>query len=156
MNFYMLIGVPGSGKTSHIANMGNCYSNFHILSSDAYIDIYAKSQNKTYSEVFKEYIHIASNLMYKDLELAIAYRAPIIWDQTNLTIKSRKAKLAKIPEFYTNRVAIVFPTPDRIELQKRLDSRPGKMIEYKIIENMVNSYEPPSFKEGFTEITHLQ
>jgi predicted kinase len=154
MFFYMLIGVPGSGKSAHISDMGACYSGYHILSSDAYIDMYAKSQNKTYSDVFKEYINTAPQLMNNDLDLALRYDVPIIWDQPNLTVKSRKDKLAKIPSHYT-KVAIVFPTPEKEELQKRLDNRPGKVIEYNIIEKMINSYQPPSLKEGFDDILHL-
>jgi gluconate kinase len=48
--------------------------------------------------------------------------------------------------------AVVFETPDRIELKRRLANRPGKVIPEVVIEGMLASFEMPTKEEGFKEI----
>jgi predicted kinase len=49
-------------------------------------------------------------------------------------------------------IAVVFETPSRLELKRRLASRPGKEIPDAVIEGMLASFEMPSEEEGFKEI----
>jgi predicted kinase len=74
----------------------------------------------------------------------------IIWDQTSTTIASRTRKFNMLPNYY--HIAVVFKTPSRLELTKRLASRPGKEIPDVVIEGMRASFEMPSEEEGFKEI----
>lgn len=143
---YMLVGVPGSGKTTWIKN------NKHdavVLSTDDYIERSAEKQGKTYSEVFKDVIGFATDQMEKDLVQAVQNKRDIIWDQTNLTAKSRKSKLSRIPKEY-KKVAVFFGVPS--DLRDRLASRPGKVIPEPIIISMINQLQPPSKEEGFDEV----
>jgi hypothetical protein len=55
-----------------------------------------------------------------------------------------------LPDYYA--IAVVFETPSRIELRRRLDSRPGKEIPWVIVEGMLASFEMPTEEEGFKEI----
>lgn len=143
---YMLIGVPGSGKSTWIKN------NKHdavVISTDDYVERAAEKQGKTYSEVFKDVIGFATDQMEKDIIQAVRNERDIIWDQTNLTAKSRKAKLAKIPDDY-HKVAVFFPVPK--DLRDRLASRPGKTIPEPVVLSMINQLQPPTKEEGFDEI----
>ena len=81
---------------------------------------------------------------------AFATDEDVIWDQTNLTPKSRKSKLDMVPDHY-ERIAVVFPTPDEAEWQRRLD-RPGKSIPQHILMGMRDSMKLPTEEEGFHEI----
>jgi hypothetical protein len=76
----------------------------------------------------------------------------IIWDQTSTTVASRVKKFKMLPNY--EHIAVVFETPDRIELKRRLDSRPGKEIPDVVIEGMLASFEMPTREEGFNEIWH--
>jgi predicted kinase len=143
---YMLVGVPGSGKTTWIRN------NKHdavVLSTDDYIEKIAAKQGKTYSEVFKDAIGDATDQMEKDLIQAVRNERDIIWDQTNLTAKTRKSKLSRIPKSY-KKVGVYFSVPQ--DLRDRLASRPGKTIPEPVIISMINQLQPPSKEEGFDEI----
>ena len=143
---YMLIGVPGSGKTTWIKN------NKHdavVASTDLYIERYAMKTGKTYNDMFKELIGAATDQMNKDVAHAVQEKKDIIWDQTNLTAKSRKSKLSKIPKDY-RKVAVFFPVPS--DLRDRLASRPGKTIPDPVILSMINQLQPPTKEEGFDEI----
>lgn len=143
---YMLVGVPGSGKTTWIKN------NKHdavVLSTDNYIERAAEKQGKTYSEVFQDTIGHATDQMEKDLLQAVRNERDIIWDQTNLTAKARKSKLGRIPKSY-KKVGVFFSVPQ--DLRDRLASRPGKTIPEPVIISMINQLQPPTKEEGFDEI----
>lgn len=143
---YMLIGVPGSGKTTWIKNNKH---NAVVLSTDDYIERVADKQGKTYSEVFKDAIGPASDQMEKDLIQATRNDQDIIWDQTNLTAKVRKQKLQRIPKSY-KKIAVYFSVPQ--DLRDRLASRPGKTIPEPVIISMINQLQPPTKEEGFDEV----
>jgi predicted kinase len=146
---YVLVGVPGSGKSTWIKNQIWALG-LTVVSTDAFVEDYAKSQGKTYSEVFNDYMPTAVDLMAEQVVRARELGHTIIWDQTSTTVASRKRKFNMLPDYY--HIAVVFETPSRIELKKRLASRPGKEIPDVVIEGMLASFEMPTEEEGFKEI----
>jgi predicted kinase len=149
---YQLIGVPGSGKSTWIKNQVWALG-LTVVSTDMWVEIYAKEQGKTYSEVFKDYMPTAVDLMAKQVVKARELGHTIIWDQTSTTIASRTRKFNMLPNY--EHIAVVFETPSRLELNKRLASRPGKEIPDVVIEGMRASFEMPTLEEGFTEIWNV-
>jgi predicted kinase len=147
----MMVGVPGSGKSTWIANQNFDWTKTMVVSTDAIIDQRAAEQGKTYSEVFQKEIKSATTKMNLNLKNAIANNMDIVWDQTNLTAKSRASKLSQIPDNY-NKVAVFFSTPPDIELKRRLDSRPGKTIPANIVLGMKSQLEKPTTSEGFDKV----
>ena len=146
---YQLIGVPGSGKSTWIKNQDWALG-LTVVSTDMWVEIYAKEQGKTYSEVFNDYMPTAVNLMAEQVVFAREHGHTIIWDQTSTTIASRKRKFRMLPDY--EHIAVVFPSPSRIELNRRLASRPGKEIPEVVVEGMLASFEMPTEEEGFTQI----
>ena len=122
---YQLVGVPASGKSTWVSNQ-DWVEDCVIVSTDEFVEAYAKSVGKTYSEVFNDYMPTAVKLMADKVVDAREQGRDIIWDQTSTTIASRKRKFNMLPDY--EHVAVVFPTPSRIELKSRLASRPGKEI----------------------------
>jgi len=149
---YQLIGVPGSGKSTWIKNQVWALG-LTVVSTDMWVEIYAKEQGKTYSEVFNDYMPTAVDLMAKQVVKARELGHTIIWDQTSTTVKSRTRKFNMLPTY--EHIAVVFETPSRFELNKRLASRPGKEIPDVVIEGMRASFEMPTLEEGFTEIWNV-
>lgn len=147
--FIMLIGVPGSGKSTWIKNYVSDYPTM-IISSDKHIEKFAKIDGITYSEAFPKYAKKATELMYKDLDTALKMDFDIIWDQTNLTKKIRSNKLKNIPEGYIKE-AIFFEVPDNLE--ERLKTRVGKYIPDDVMVRMKNDLTIPTTDEGFSKIT---
>jgi len=145
--FYMLIGVPAAGKSTWRAQ----HAGITVISSDDILDQTAAARGSTYNEIFKENIKFATQLAEERARAAFAAVEDVIWDQTNLTKKSRKSKLALVPKNYT-KIAVFFPTPEWDEHQRRLDSRPGKSIPWNVLNGMIRSLEEPSYDEGFDEI----
>lgn len=151
---YMLIGVPGSGKSTWIANQNYDTSNTVVISSDNIIERRATDRGLTYSDVFQEEIKSATAEMNENLKSAIAQKMNIIWDQTNLTVKNRKSKLAMIPEEY-EKIAVFFKTPDEVEWRRRLENRPGKVIPNNILLGMNSQLEQPCTDEGWDNIISM-
>ena len=145
----MLIGVPASGKSTWLANQ-EWAKDIPVVSSDRFIDEYAAKEGKTYNDVFADYVKIATRLMDNQVEICKANNTDIIWDQTNISAKSRKSKLAKLEGY--EKIAVVFKTPEPAELSKRLASRPGKNIPANVIDSMIDNFEMPTEEEGFNEI----
>lgn len=150
---YILVGVPGAGKSTWISSQ-NYDGNTAIISFDFHIERHASSVGRTYDEVFEQFSNTARNLVIKDLEDAVEGGLDIIWDQTNTTIASRRLKLKKLPSSY-KRVAVVFRTPPAEELNRRLASRPGKSIPLFVLKKLIANMEPPSLREGFSRIINL-
>ena len=153
---YQLIGVPGSGKSTWYQNqdwLGEDKKDHKYVSTDQHVEGYAKDQGKTYSEVFEEYMPTAVQQMTINVNLAAAQGLDIVWDQTSTTVKSRAKKFAMLPDY--EHIAVVFATPNPDELTRRLASRPGKVIPYHVIMNMLQNWEEPTFNEGFKDIWRI-
>ena len=151
----MLIGVPGSGKSTWIKAQNFDMARTLIASTDNQIETLAAAAGKTYNDVFSELIKSATAAMNHQVREAIQVGADIVWDQTNVSVRSRQPKLALIPAGY-KKVAVVFPTPDKTELDRRLASRPGKTIPGHVVQSMAANLEMPTVAEGFDEVKVLQ
>jgi len=146
---YQLIGVPGSGKSTWVNNQDWTMTCAYI-STDKWVDIYAKEVGKTYNEVFVDFMPTAVDLMCKEVIVARELGRDIIWDQTSVNEKSRKKKFQMLPNYY--HIAVVFRTPEHEELMRRLHNRPGKNIPDNVVSSMIDHFEMPTEAEGFKEI----
>lgn len=146
---YQLIGIPASGKSTWVSNQ-DWMKDLVYVSTDKYVELHAESLGKTYSEVFDEFMPEAVNLMCQDVVVARTQNKDIVWDQTSTTKKSRTRKFNMLPNY--EHIAIVFRTPEKEELTRRLTSRPGKTIPDTVVQGMIDNFEMPSEEEGFKEI----
>jgi predicted kinase len=155
----MLVGLPGSGKTTYRDKFIKdvfC-SNPLVISQDDLVEAYAAENNMTYTQAFK-----TANL--KDFQRqvkqvfveAIADGRTIILDRTNLTVKTRKSFLYLVPAHY-RKIAIVFDVHPLV-LEDRLERRAaatGKFIPDFVIDQMRRSYTAPT-QEEFDHIVYEQ
>jgi predicted kinase len=146
-----MVGVPGSGKSTWVANQEWAKDCTHV-STDMWVEMEAERVGKTYSEIFVDYMPKAVQLMAQQVVLARDINRDIIWDQTSTTLASRTRKFNMLPSY--EHIAVVFKTPEHKELMRRLMSRPGKEIPDHVIASMIASWEEPTLEEGFKEIWH--
>jgi predicted kinase len=149
---YQLVGVPCSGKSTWTTNQ-EWATDCHVISTDYWVELEAKRLGKTYSEIFKDYMPRAVDLMAANVVSVRENNNDIIWDQTSTTIKSRARKFNMLPNYY--HIAIVFRTPKLDILKERLASRPGKEIPWDVVQGMIDNWEEPTEEEGFKEIWYV-
>lgn len=144
---YMLIGLPGSGKSSFRKEIS---ADAAVISTDDVLENLAKFEGKTYNEVFKENIAYAERVMAEAININ-KDKDIVIWDQTNLTSATRKSKLAKFPDH--KKIAVYFDI-DHAVIDRRNEEREkfGRSIPWGILSSMKKSIEMPTEEEGFDAI----
>jgi predicted kinase len=150
---YVLVGVPGSGKSTWIAQQ-EWARDCSIVSTDHWIEVFARELGRTYSEVFDLFMPAAVRAMSAQVALAQQQGRDIVWDQTSVSVASRAKKFASLPDY--EHVAVVFATPEPAELARRLTQRPGKVIPESVVQHMINTFELPTESEGYREIWRAQ
>lgn len=148
--FYGLIGPPGIGKSTWTReHLRNTLRPTRVVSSDANIEESAMLRGITYSEAWnivdQKWIARQTN---EDFARAIEEDSDIILDRTNMSKKSRRSFLSRLPKTYT-KVAVVFRLP-RERLQEQLDRRAaetGKFIPPQAIDDMLSRFEEPDLEE---------
>ena len=146
---YQLIGVPAAGKSTWVKNQIWTLG-LTVVSTDAFVEDYARECGSTYTEVFDDYMPRAVELMANQVVFAREHGHTVIWDQTSTTVKSRARKFDMLPDY--QHIAIVFRTPDLDVLKERLANRLGKEVPWEVVQGMIDNWEEPTEEEGFTEI----
>jgi len=149
---YQLIGVPAAGKSTWIKNQIWTLG-LTVVSTDAFVEDYARECGSTYTEVFDDYMPRAVELMANQVVFAREHGHTVIWDQTSTTVKSRARKINMLPDY--QHIAIVFRTPELDVLKERLANRPGKEVPWEVVQGMIDNWEEPTLEEGFTEIWYV-
>ena len=145
----MLVGIPCSGKSTFVNRLKKIpfWENAVVLSTDNYIEKVAQEHNTTYSEIFEDCIDEATRQLELSLIEAKDKGKNIIYDQTNLTVKTRKKKLSKLPSLYARGVIYFdISLEDALERNKH---REGKFIPENILKRMYHQLEVPTLEEGF-------
>ena len=142
---YSLVGFPGSGKSTWATDRFL----IPIVGTDKWVNIFAEQRGKTYSEVFADVITEATQLFDKEVEALVDSRRSFIWDQTNLTVKSRASKIARLVGYEIT--AVVFDI-DADELRRRQSQRTDKVIPQRVLLQMAFDYQCPTVDEGFSRV----
>ncbi len=146
----MLVGMPGSGKSTWTKKYGP--TGYFLYSTDSYIENKAESLGVSYGSIFLETYKEAEKYMNDQLEIAINDNTGVIWDQTNMNIKTRSKKIARFPDDW-EKIAVYFDTLDIDAVYDRMvKERPEKIIPRHVMETMVKGYERPTETEGFDSV----
>lgn len=145
-NLYMLIGLPGSGKSTYAETLMEKHPDALYLSSDKIREeLYGdESIQGNPQEVF-------GNLHYKMCK-ALGDYVDVIYDATNLNPKNRKRaiRIAKSANPITAVHYIVIDTP-LDECVRRNANRERKVPE-NVIVRMSEQFNFPQSDEGFSDI----
>ncbi len=139
--FTMLVGVPGSGKSTFAKSLVN--ENTKHFSSDAIREELwgdANCQDNP-GEVFA--------LMQKRTLEALRSGYDVIYDATNITRKSRWSILSQLPAHITKKCIIVW-APIQVCLERDLARE--RTVGAAVIDKMLRRFEAPFYDEGFDTI----
>ena len=139
----LLVGIPGSGKTTYAKNYIEQNANTIHLSSDTIrAELYGdESIQGDPSEVF--------SLMQKRAIEALNNGCNVIYDATNITRKDRASIINLCPKFVMIECRIIWaPIETCIERDFTRERTVGK----EIIDRMLKRFQAPYYDEGIKEI----
>lgn len=157
-NFVMMIGLPGSGKstmTREFLARENNHEKFRVVSSDDLVMELATKNHVSYEYVME---NVDFNLIVDEMNYRLDYYVEngfdIILDRTNLTRWARQKFTRRFIGHY-NVIGMHFNT-DIDTILERNKSREDKMIPENILYNMIGSFEAPEVWEGFDLIEEIR
>ena len=136
-NFYMLVGVPGSGKSTWAAK-----TNVNTHSSDAIRqELFGDAGDQSHNDkVFKE--------LQRRVKADLATGIDCIYDATNISRKRRMAFLQQINEH--TKICILFCPP--VEVCKARNLLRERKVPEDVIDRMVRNFEIPYVYEGWNKV----
>jgi predicted kinase len=152
----MLVGIPCSGKSTYAKKLKTIpyWSNAVILSTDNYIEKVAQEHNTTYREIFEDCIDEATRQLELAFIMAKDKGKNLIWDQTNLSRKTRKKKLSKLPSLYAR--GVIYFEVSLEEALRRNENREGKYIPKSVLKRMWHQFEVPTLEEDFDYVEKVE
>ena len=140
----ILVGIPGSGKTTYAENYIPDYPKeaVHLSSDSIRAELYGnESIQGNPAEVF--------SLMQKRAVEVLNNGYDVIYDATNITRKDRASIIGVCPNFAKIECHIVWaPIETCIERDSKRDRTVGK----EVIDRMLKRFQPPYYDEGIDKI----
>lgn len=139
----LLVGVPGSGKTTYAKNyISKNYNTIHLLSDKIREELWGNEatqgdNNKVFSLMQSRAIDALNN------------GQNVIYDATNITRKDRAYIIDICPKFVKVEAHIIWAP---IETCIERDANRGRTVGKAVIDKMLKKFHPPYYDEGIDEI----
>lgn len=146
VNFIMLVGLPGCGKTTYARKLVEEYGLEHISSDQ--IRMEKGMSGDQHVGVFEE-------MLVRTKENLIAGKS-LIYDATNLHRKYRKALLENIKKCNAYKICIFFTEPFDVCMERNKQRGQYAVVpEYRMYE-MLKAFKVPMEYEGWDDIIRIQ
>lgn len=150
MNAYILVGAPGSGKSTWGKKIVENKPNIVRLCPDEFRAQFGTGEgDQTVSAK-------AFAATREGMDAALASGKDVLIDATNMHHKGRKDFLAIAKKYNANKIAVVFEATRQtlIERNQMRGAEGGRVVPDNIIDNFLNKYNPPTLLE-FDEIKFI-
>ena len=138
----MLVGLPGSGKSTYIKKYFN--QNLRVHSSDAIRE--ELSGNINNQDINKEVFELLHKRVKEDLKNGIN----CVYDATNISWKKRKAFLESLKGIECWKICHVIATPYEICLEQ--NRHRDRVVPEDVIKRMYLNFDIPFYNEGWDDI----
>lgn len=138
-NFYMLVGLPASGKTTLAYTMGATVRSSDELRSSLLGDIDDQSHNK---EIF--------DLLHSLIKADIFNGVDVVYDATNIYSYYRREFLKSLSLLPCKKVCIYLDTPYNECLSR--NAKRERKVPIEVMDKMRNRFTIPDMSEGWGEI----
>ena len=142
-DFYMYIGLPGSGKSTIAAAQKGAT----IISSDAIRGELYGDENilGKHNEVF--------GIMLRRTREALTKGETVCYDATNLTSRRRRGLLEQLPKGTKKHAIVVWA---RYSTCLKRNAERERKVELEVIRRMLAQFDVPYYDEGWDDITILK
>lgn len=152
-NLIMMIGLPASGKSTFRNYICDKYDSTVVISSDDCIEKEGNKKSLTYNQVFhdKDVQSYCKRYTEEIFINAIENNKDILIDRTNLTIKSRRKIISRLPSDY--KIHYVWFNLPRCFINHNMFERymnTEKIISKNIVDDMENWFQEPLEHEYHT------
>lgn len=140
---YMMIGVPGSGKTT--------YAQTYLQNDDTIIVNSDKIREELYGdEMVQKDPKKVFEILYARARHLLQNGKNVVIDATNTSRKYRKVTLANFTDIECEKIAVLVDTP--IEMCYKFDERRERHVSRRVIDRYAREMEKPMLDEGFDKI----
>ena len=139
--FLMVVGLPGSGKSTYIEKY---YSNYHVHSSDAIREELSGDVNN--QDINKQVF----STLHKRVKDDLVAGHNVVYDATNISWKRRKAFLQELKNINCHKECVLMATPFELCVQR--NNERDRVVPYFVIERMYKNFDIPWYNEGWDSI----
>lgn len=138
--FIMLVGLPGSGKSTLIKR----YKEYKVHSSDDIREELTGDANR------QDINSLVFETLHKRVKEDLLNGQSVIYDATNLNRKRRKAFLQELNNIPCWKYCLLIATPFEVCLER--NSQRDRKVPYNVIERMYKNFDIPWYNEGWDNI----
>ena len=138
--FIMLVGLPGSGKSTLIKR----YKEYKVHSSDDIREELTGDVNR------QDINNLVFKTLHKRVKEDLLNGQSVIYDATNISSKRRKAFLQELSKIPCWKYCLLVATPFEVCLKR--NSQRDRKVPYNVIERMYKNFDIPWYNEGWDNI----
>lgn len=144
-NAIIMVGIPGSGKSTYVDKYIEKCEQIKIFSTDRYREkLTGDVQNQSSN-------NIVFYQIYNDMETALIEKKDVVFDATNVTVRDRRRFIELANKYNALPTAIVFNTDIDVCIE-RVAQRGWSVDAKELCEKFQNRFVSPTINEGFTYI----
>lgn len=140
MNLIMMIGIPGSGKSTIGKQIAQLFKYEYISSDEKREEWYGNTEDQTHNfELFCRLERLVTKMLEDGKD--------VVFDATNITRKSRKRFVELGKKENVSMSAVVVHTSE--ETAKRRNTQRERTVPDYVIERQFKTFQKPTKEEGF-------